>query len=75
MQLELNDVLDIITRVNTKMNDWTIQAAEGEDESVHRGAVEFIALTNMYTASICKAIVKAEEERVENMLKDMEADE
>jgi hypothetical protein len=45
----------------------------GEDEL--RAAKNLVNIINMYTGEIARAIQKAEDERVENMLGNMEAEE
>ena len=71
MMLNMDEVMAIISKVNEEMNAWTHEAAEGGDESVQRGADEFIKLTNAYTSMICRALQKAEDIKVEGMLDDM----
>ena len=75
MQLQTHEIMAIIGDQCVKMMMWTDAVSEGGDESVKKGAKEMKDIINAYTGLICRAIQKAEDERVENMLKDMEASE
>lgn len=72
MQLELNDVMHIIGLCNGSFYARLMDSIEEEDQEA---ANELMKVINAYTASICRTIEKAETERVENMLDDMEGSE